>query len=46
MLLGSAGRAREGGGDLVLVCTNPRLLERLEASGLARSIEVRDRLGS
>jgi len=46
MLLGSAGRAREAGGDLVLVCTNPRLLDRLESSGLARSIEVRDRLGS
>jgi anti-sigma B factor antagonist len=46
VLLGSAGRAREGGGDLVLVCTSPRLLERLDTSGLARAIEVRDRLGS
>lgn len=46
VLLGSAGRAREAGGDLVLVCTSPRLLERFELSGLARAIEVRDRLGS
>ena len=46
VLLGAAGRARQGGGDLVLVCTNARLLERFELSGLARVIEVRDRLGS
>ncbi len=46
VLLGGAGRAREGGGDLVIVCTNPRLLDRFELSGLNRAIEVRDRLGS
>lgn len=45
VLLGSAGRAREAGGDLVLVCTDERLLERFRLSGLARAIEVRDRLG-
>ena len=44
VLLGAAGRAREAGGDLVLVCTNPRLLARFDLSGLARAIEVRDRL--
>ncbi|MFN8021520.1 MAG: anti-sigma factor antagonist [Acidimicrobiales bacterium] len=44
VLLGAAGRAREAGGDLVLVCTTPRLLERFTLSGLARAIEVRDRL--
>jgi len=45
VLIGSAGRAREAGGDLVLVCTNERLLERFSISGLARAVEVRDRLG-
>ena len=46
VLIGAAGRAREAGGDLVLVCTNGRLLERFAISGLARAIEVRDRLWS
>lgn len=45
VLLGFAGRAREAGGDLVLVCTNERHRARFELSGLARAIEVRDRLG-
>lgn len=45
VLLGAAGRAREAGGDLVLVCTDERLRERFERSGLARALEVRDRLG-
>jgi anti-sigma B factor antagonist len=44
VLLGAAGRAREAGGDLVLVCTNERLLGKFTLSGLARAIEVRDRL--
>jgi len=44
VLLGAAARAREGGGDLVLVCTSERLLRWFELSGLARAIEVRDRL--
>ena len=45
VLLGSAGRARVAGGDLVVVCTDPRLLRRFELTGLARAVEVRDRLG-
>jgi anti-sigma B factor antagonist len=44
VLLGAAGRAREQQGDLVVVCTTPRLLQRFQISGLARAIEVRDRL--
>jgi anti-anti-sigma factor len=44
ILLGAAARARQHGGDLVLVCSSPRLRERFELSGLARAIEVRDRL--
>lgn len=44
ILLGTAGRAREHDGDVVLVCTSPRLRDRFHRSGLARAIEVRDRL--
>ena len=44
ILLGAAGRARQHGGDLVLVCASPRLRDRFDSSGLARAIEVRDRL--
>jgi anti-sigma B factor antagonist len=46
VLLGAAGRARENGGELVLVCSNARSVERFELSGLSRAIEVRSRLGS
>lgn len=46
VLLGAADRAREQGGDVVLVCSNERLRARFERSGLARAIEVRDRLSS
>lgn len=44
VLLGAAGRARATGGDLYIVCTNERLREWFEVSGLARAVEVRDRL--
>lgn len=44
ILLGTAGRARDRGGDVIVVCTTPRLREWFDASGLARAIEVRDRL--
>jgi anti-anti-sigma factor len=44
VLLGSAGRAREAGGDLVVVTSSERLRARFELTGLARAIEVRDRL--
>ena len=44
ILLGAAARARELDGDVVLVCTTPRLRDRFHRSGLARAIEVRDRL--
>lgn len=44
VLLGAAGRAREHGGDLFIVCTTPRLRESFDRSGLSRAIEVRDRL--
>ena len=44
ILLGAADRARAQGGDVVLVCTGARLRDRFLRSGLARAIEVRDRL--
>jgi anti-anti-sigma factor len=44
VVLGNAGRAREQGGDVVLVCTSERLRQRFEVTGLARAVEIRDRL--
>lgn len=44
VLLGAAGRARERGGDVVLVCSTPRLTDRLDATGFSRAVEVRHRL--
>ncbi len=44
MLLGAAGRARELHGDLVLVCTSERLLERFALTGLDRALSVRSTL--
>lgn len=44
MLLGAAGRAREGGGDLVVVATNERLLQRFALTGLDRAVAVRGAL--
>lgn len=44
MLLGAAGRAREGGGDLVVVCTNERLRQRFAVTGLDRAVSVRGHL--
>ncbi len=41
MLLGTAGRAREQGGDLVIVSSNERLLERFEQTRLNKALEVR-----
>ncbi len=44
VLLGAAGRAREAGGELVVVCTTPRLLQRFATTRLDRAIDVRARL--
>ena len=40
MLLGATGRARHRGGDLVVVCTTPSLLERFSLTGLDRAVSV------
>jgi anti-sigma B factor antagonist len=44
MLLGAAGRARRHGGDVVVVCTTPSLIERFALTGLDRAMTVADRL--
>jgi anti-sigma B factor antagonist len=43
ILLGAAGSARQTGADLIVVCNNMRLRERLDRTGFSRAIEVRDR---
>ena len=40
VLLGAAGRARELGGDLRVVCTSPRLLHRFALTGFDRAVAV------
>ena len=40
MLLGAAGHARSLAGDIVLVCTNDRLLARFALTGLDRAVRV------
>lgn len=44
MLLGAAGRARATGGDLVVVCTDERLVHRFSLTGLDRAVAVRPSL--
>ena len=41
MLLGTAGRAREQGGDVVVISNNERLLTRFELTRLNRALDVR-----
>lgn len=44
VLLGAAGRARRTGGDLLIVCTNPVLLDRFRLTGLDRAVTIAPRL--
>src|SRR5215211_5971734 len=46
VLLGAAGRARQAGGELVVVVADERLRARFEATGFDRAVEVVDRLAS
>lgn len=39
-LLGAAGRARQSGGDLIIVCADARLRSRFELTRLDRAITV------
>lgn len=40
VLLGSAGRARDGDGDLVVVCSDGPLRTRLSRTGFDRAVDV------
>ncbi len=46
ILLGAAGRARQGGGELVVVVSDARLRERLAATGFDRAVDVVDHLAA
>jgi anti-sigma B factor antagonist len=46
VLLGAAGRARQSGGDLVVVVSDERLRARFAVSGLDRAVDVVDRLAA
>ena len=45
-LLGAAGRARSGGGDLVVVASDQRLRDRFTLTGLDRAVDVVERLAT
>ncbi len=45
-ILGAAARAREGLGDLVVVCSSHRLLQRFALTGLDRAVAVQSHLHS
>ncbi len=44
MILGAAARAREAQGDLVVVCSGDRLLQRFALTGLDRAVAVHSHL--
>lgn len=43
-LLGAAGRARQGGGDLVIVTADVALRSRFAVTGLDRAVTIAERL--
>ena len=44
LLLGAAGRARQRGGELVVICSDERLLRRFAETRLDRAVEIRPSL--
>ena len=44
VLLGAAGRARQSGGDLIVVCAGERMRRRFAVTGLDRAVSVVDGL--
>ena len=40
VLLGAAGRARQAGGELIVVCATERLRQRFAVTGLDRAVDV------
>jgi anti-sigma B factor antagonist len=45
VLLGAAGRTRQNGGDLTVVCADGQLRQRFTVTGLDRAITVASSLG-
>jgi anti-sigma B factor antagonist len=41
LLFGAVARARRGGGDVELICTDDRLLQLLQTTGFDRTVVVR-----
>ena len=46
VLLGAAGRARQAGGELVVVVSDERLRARFATTGFDRAVDVVDRLAA
>ena len=46
VLLGAAGRARQAGGDVVIVVADERLRSRFATTGFDRAVDVVDRLAA
>ena len=46
VLLGAAGRARQAGGQLVVVVSDPGLRDRFAVTGLDRAVDVVDHLAA
>lgn len=46
LLLGAAGRARHGGGNLAVVSTESRLRARLAETGFDRAVDVNDSISA
>lgn len=44
VLLGAAATARDQGGELEVLTTSPRWVERFRATGFERAVTIRDRL--
>lgn len=45
ILLGAAATAREHGGDLEILTTSPRWIERFRTTGFEQAVAIRDRIG-
>ena len=46
LVLGAAGRARQSGAELIVVCSPGHLRDRLALTGFDRAVRVVDRLGA
>ena len=46
LVLGAAGRARQSGAELIVVCSPGLLRDRLALTGFDRAVRVVDRLGA